>query len=544
MLYGGDAFQEATPPPRKRPWGRGICVLALLLLILFTVLLRDKEPEDPPSLPEEAMPPVSTAETGPNRPTISDTLRSGETLYLSLRQHGLSDAGVVRFVQTLGTAFDLRRCHPGDVYTAFFDSSGAMRRFEYVPDQERVFIVEKRSDDLTVRQEKAELDEALGLHSGDRVDYRIQRGLAKLLFDDHCEFGVVADQSPEELRERVFAVAHCYHPVVREPDLFHAVDRGQVIAEAGESCGLSGEQVEEGLYADLAENHRLVSFQPPSPDQLLKRYNVALAQAMLYRCREIEVTIGPDHRARHRQLFSAVKFNRLIHTVTRERGKGFRIVLDGPVSMFRHSQRYGVRMAVFLPALLQSRRWQLTAAIPEKATEARGRSRRGGREPGTRAAAKIAALTRRFELDENTGLVSHYPERPQYDSGVEEVFARRFERLKPDWALERESEFIDFKDAVMIPDFTFRHADGSTALLEIVGYWRPEYLSRKLDKLRQARRSDMIVAVSQVLNVSRDELEKLPGEVLFFKNRLDPADVLRRLEEMRLAGSLSVGISS
>ena len=140
--------------------------------------------------------------------------------------------------------------------------------------------------------------------------------------------------------------------------------------------------------------------------------------------------------------------------------------------------------------------------------------------------------------------MSHYPERPQYDSSVEEVFARRFERLKSDWALERESEFIDFKDAVMIPDFTFRHADGSTALLEIVGYWRPEYLSRKLAKLQQAKRSDMIVAVSQVLNVSRDELGKLPGEVVFFKNRLDPAGVLERLEQMRSAGSLNPGISS
>ncbi|MEC7842817.1 MAG: DUF790 family protein [Candidatus Latescibacterota bacterium] len=392
---------------------------------------------------------------------------------------------------------------------------------------------------------RGELEEALSRHSGNRVDYRIQRGLAKLLFDDHCELGVVADLPPEELRQRVFAVAHRYHPVVREPDLFHAVDRSQVIAEAGESCGLSGEQVEEGLYADLAENHRLVSFQPPSPQQLLNRYNVALAQAMLYRCREIEVTIGPDHRARHRQLFSAVKFNRLIHTVTRERGgQGFRIVLDGPVSMFRHSQRYGVRMAVFLPSLLQCRRWQLAAAIPDKAMEVRGPSRRGRGETVVKTVAKSAVLTRRFELNGSTGLVSHYPERPQYDSSVEEVFARRFERLKSVWALERESEFIDFKDAVMIPDFTFRHADGSTALLEIVGYWRPEYLSRKLAKLRQAKRSDMIVALSQVLNVSRDELGKLPGEVLFFKNRLDPAAVLERLEAMRRAGSLRAGISS
>jgi hypothetical protein len=47
-----------------------------------------------------------------------------------------------------------------------------------------------------------------------------------------------------------------------------------------------------------------------------------------------------------------------------------------------------------------------------------------------------------------------------------------------------------------------------------------------------------------VLNVSRDELGKLPGEVVFFKNRLDPAGVLERLEQMRSAGSLNPGISS
>ena len=68
--------------------------------------------------------------------------------------------------------------------------------------------------------------------------------------------------------------------------------------------------------------------------------------------------------------------------------------------------------------------------------------------------------------------------------------------------------------------------------MEIVGDWRPQYLSRKLEKLRQAKRSDLIVAVSEVLNVSREDLEQLPGEVLFFKNRLDPSTVLKRLEEM------------
>ncbi len=82
----------------------------------------------------------------------------------------------------------------------------------------------------------------------------------------------------------------------------------------------------------------------------------------------------------------------------------------------------------------------------------------------------------------------------------------------------------------MIPDFTFRHPDGRTALLEIVGFWRPEYLRRKLEKLRQAQRSDLIVAVSRGLNVSEEDFAGLPGGVFFFKSRIQPGEVVALLE--------------
>ena len=82
----------------------------------------------------------------------------------------------------------------------------------------------------------------------------------------------------------------------------------------------------------------------------------------------------------------------------------------------------------------------------------------------------------------------------------------------------------------MIPDFAFRHPDGRTALLEIVGFWRPEYLRRKLEKLRQAQRRDLIVAVSRDLNVSEEDFAGLPGGVFFFKNRIQPREVVEQLE--------------
>ncbi len=128
------------------------------------------------------------------------------------------------------------------------------------------------------------------------------------------------------------------------------------------------------------------------------------------------------------------------------------------------------------------------------------------------------------------GLVSHHRAATVYDSELEATFARRFDKLNSPWHLERETEVVDLQEVVMIPDFAFRHDDGRVRLLEIVGYWRPEYLARKLTRLREAGRADLLVAISERLNVSRDEVTDLPGEVIWFKGRLDPKAVLARLD--------------
>ena len=117
-----------------------------------------------------------------------------------------------------------------------------------------------------------------------------------------------------------------------------------------------------------------------------------------------------------------------------------------------------------------------------------------------------------------------------YDSLLERTFAERFAEIDSGWQIEREVAIINLKDTVFIPDFAFRHSDGRTALLEIVGFWRPDYLEKKLRKLRRAGRADMVVAVSADLNVGEEDLKDVPGSVLFFKRRLNPKEVVPRLE--------------
>jgi predicted nuclease of restriction endonuclease-like RecB superfamily len=83
--------------------------------------------------------------------------------------------------------------------------------------------------------------------------------------------------------------------------------------------------------------------------------------------------------------------------------------------------------------------------------------------------------------------------------------------LETPWTLEREVEIIDLKGTVFLPDFALRHPDGRTIYVEIVGFWHPDYLKRKLGKVRRAGLPNLILAVSERLKVGEGDLKGLPG---------------------------------
>jgi predicted nuclease of restriction endonuclease-like RecB superfamily len=64
----------------------------------------------------------------------------------------------------------------------------------------------------------------------------------------------------------------------------------------------------------------------------------------------------------------------------------------------------------------------------------------------------------------------------------------------------------------MIPDFRLVHPDGRSYLLEIVGYWRPEYLQKKFSQVRRAGCDNLILAISERLNLEKID-NKFNGKV-------------------------------
>jgi predicted nuclease of restriction endonuclease-like RecB superfamily len=274
------------------------------------------------------------------------------------------------------------------------------------------------------------------------------------------------------------------------------------------------EQVHAWLYADLPEAHVLTAFEAPTPEGLVERYNLAQAQGVLYRASQVVITAHRNDPGEYKLLFRYLKLFGLMAYIEGDADHGFTLTIDGPASLFTPSLRYGLALAKLLPALLHVTRWRSTATLVP----------RQGSSPTPQGA--------RFTLEAGCGLVSHYPPGAPYDSILEQAFAARWAKTPTVWRLEREVDLIPLPGSVMVPDFRLVHPDGRSVLLEIVGYWRPEYLRKKFAQVRRAGREDVILAVSERLNLEGAGIrrEDLPARVVWFKDRVLPQAVLAVLE--------------
>jgi predicted nuclease of restriction endonuclease-like RecB superfamily len=138
--------------------------------------------------------------------------------------------------------------------------------------------------------------------------------------------------------------------------------------------------------------------------------------------------------------------------------------------------------------------------------------------------------TTRFELDHTVGLSSHYSARADFDSDLEQTLAQKWERANTDWELVREDDVLDLGAEVMIPDFALQHPDGRRAILEIVGFWTPEYLDAKLAKIQEVEAENFVLAVSERLDCASEDFGQAADRVLWFKTGIHVYDVVELAE--------------
>ncbi|MCC5620539.1 DUF790 family protein [Nostoc sp. CHAB 5715] len=352
------------------------------------------------------------------------------------------------------------------------------------------------------------LERQLTDFEGDSTDYRVKRGLAYILKSSFCTFEVVSPLEPQMLRERVFSLAAKSVSSRESTQVTLSKIADELTQELEREVLL--EQVRNGLYADLSENKILTVFDAPTAPDLLNRYNLSQVQGVFYKASQLVLNAHRNVPGEYKLLFRYLKLFQLMAYIEGDADHGFTITIDGPTSLFNPSTRYGLAIAKLIPALLHVTKWSLSSILQ------------------TRDAYTNIWKTGRFTLNSECGLVSHYPPGKPYDSMLEASFADKWDALKSGWALEREVDLIPIPGSVMIPDFRLVHADGRTFLLEIVGYWRPEYLQKKFSQVRRAGRDDLILAISERLNLEKAgvKLNDVPARIVWFKDKLLPKAVL------------------
>ena len=359
--------------------------------------------------------------------------------------------------------------------------------------------------ELTLREE----DLGPGLDA--RRGFRIVRALSKLL-EERASWSAPTETDPYTLRTRVFELAAALpEPPAEEAGLLEAPTREDVLSQVALETGV--EDPASSMYADRQSAQLLGEFDRPAPEELVRRYNVAQIQGVLYAARDLTVDLGADSDAR--LVFHYVKFLGLIYELE-PLAAGYRINLDGPLSIFGATRKYGLRLAQFLPGLLLTSPWKLSANVDWKGRDAV------------------------LELDsETTGLETHYlgPKAEREATDVREAFVRAWERAKDtgDWKLERGADILPFpeKKTALVPDFTLRNeVTGEAVQLEILGFWSERKLVERVALLREAEGQGhrLLVAASERLGTSQEALSgAVEGGVVPFKDRLPAKAVLSAL---------------
>jgi predicted nuclease of restriction endonuclease-like RecB superfamily len=309
------------------------------------------------------------------------------------------------------------------------------------------------------------------------------------------------------LRRQVFDLGGQLHPLVQFKDrLFEHSEMEAKQAIARKLGRSSWFEIEVELFADVFEFNRLQSFAGyDTAAALLSRYNVAQVQASLFNAKRLFLWARADFQ----RIITHAKLAHLLHDITPPAGNQttgqYKIVLDGPASVLRETRRYGVNLARFLPALLSCRDWRMAAEII------------------------IPGIPRPFwlKLSSDSGLKSPMPPPAQFDSSVEARFAKKWgPGQREGWSLRRAGAILQRKQTASVPDFVFHHDGGRKVYLEIVGFWTPEYLRAKVEKLKLFEDEHIILAVAQSV---RQNLPPMSQEVIPYKTVLKLNDVLAAL---------------
>lgn len=295
---------------------------------------------------------------------------------------------------------------------------------------------------------------------------------------------------PERIRQVVFELA------AERP-------REEALATAARELALEPDVALGSLFADRARARRLVAPESQSSAaELSSAYNLTLAQALLARATEVVAVVRANVRA-------VVRYAKLLGLMTmfEEAPDGAtRVTVSGPLALFHDTVKYGRALSRWFPSLVTTPGWSLEARVLAAG------------EPLLLALDGTAPLPRTHALPRAS------------DSRLEARVERDVRALASPWRIVREAAVVHAGGRVFFPDFSLVCERG-TVLVEVVGFWSPEYLEAKAALLRLAS-APLLLCVDE--RHARGVLAEDP-RVLPFRKKIDASRLVEACERL-LAG--------
>lgn len=320
-------------------------------------------------------------------------------------------------------------------------------------------------------------------------DRRLAAAVSKLVRDT-LRFQETDAATSAELRRDLFRRA----TAARRAGTY---DRAAVIKQAADARGSDAPAVEEAMFADRPGAQRLLAIEAPSPAALASGFALAEAQAVLLRATKVVADLRAADAGTYRRLFRTLKFLRLLPVITRAPdGHGVRVEIDGPLSLFQASAKYGLQLALALPGIAACDAWSVEADVRWGTDRRPLRFRLAGRGAAGGAEAPLP--------DELA------------------TFVTAFEKADTGWLIDREPAVLDLPGAgLCVPDLAFtRASDGARVFFELLGFWSREAVFRRIDLVRAGLPHRILFAASKTLRVSEALLDESPTAALYIFARV------------------------
>ncbi len=328
---------------------------------------------------------------------------------------------------------------------------------------------------------------------------RLRDGIEKLVVDA-CEFVAPDGDEAVALRREVFTRAARARA---QGDL----ERPRVLAEVGAALGLSADDVVARLYADLPDAHPLAKVGFQRADAVVRAYEAGQAAAVLLRATRVTVEVACGSASAVRALFRALKFHRLLFRAEALDDGRYRLTLDGPLSLFQSTKRYGLALALMMPHVAACDSWSLEADVLWGASQER--------------------IVFRASGDGEEGGVA-----PPLPDEVE-ALRRAVSRAGLGWRAEPARKLLSTAGGgVIVPDLCLSRDDGAKVYLEVLGYFRRETVFQRVDAAADLRER-VLFAASDRLRVSEDLLgDDAPASLYVYKQAMSARAVVSRADAL------------